>query len=235
MGVIKIFITAITLFLPFAFLSKKHMQKTNRQNNNTLQMIISLPEPAYKSGTSVEEALLKRRSVRDYKKEPLQLKEISQLLWAAQGITSAEEGGRTAPSAGALYPLELYVVIGNINTLTPGVYHYRPPDHSLERIADGDKRKLLSAAALMQGAVNKNACVIVIAADYKRTTGKYFERGKRYVHMEAGHAAQNIYLQAVSLNIGTVVIGAFTDSLVKQIIHLPKNEEPLYLMPVGKI
>jgi len=203
--------------------------------NTQLQTVIKLPDPVYKSGTSVEEALLKRRSVREYKKEPLELKEISQLLWAAQGITSEGDGGRTAPSAGALYPLELYVVSGNINSLTPGVYHYLPSGHTLQQIAEGDKRKLLTAAALMQGAVNKSAAVIVIAAEYKRTTGKYLERGKKYVHIEAGHAAQNIYLQSVSLKIGTVVIGAFTDSLVKLILHLPKSEEPLYLMPVGKI
>lgn len=234
-GLIKIFIVAVILLFPLAFRGKRYSKKTKRQKNNPLQMVITLPEPAYKSGTSIEEALLKRRSVRDYKREPVQLKEISQLLWAAQGITSKEDGGRTAPSAGALYPLELYVVSGNINTLTPGVYHYQPSGHTLEQIAEGDKRKLLTAVALMQGAVNKSAAVIVISAKYKRTTGKYLERGKKYVHMEAGHAAQNIYLQAVSLKIGAVVTGAFMDSLVKQVLHLPKNKEPLYLMPVGKI
>jgi len=232
--ILKILVaTGILIFL-FPFMDKRQKQKTNKNMDTQLQTVIKLPDPVYKSGTSIEEALLKRRSVREYKKEPLELKEISQLLWAAQGITSKEDG-RTAPSAGALYPLELYVISGNINSLTPGVYHYRPSGHSLEQIAEGDKRKLLSAAAMMQGAVNKSAAVIVIAAEYKRTTGKYLERGKRYVHMEAGHAAQNIYLQAVSLKIGTVVIGAFSDSLVKQILHLPKSEEPLYLMPVGKI
>jgi len=201
---------------------------------HTPYLIIHLPQPVYKSETSVEEALLKRRSVRDFKRESLQINEISQLLWAAQGITSKDDCGRTAPSAGALYPLELYVVSGNINTLTPGVYHYRPSDHALEQIAEGDKRKLLAAAALMQRAVNDGAAIIVITAAYRRTTDKYLKRGKKYVHMEAGHAAQNIYLQAVSMKLGTVVTGAFADILVKQIIHLPKNEDPLYLMPVGK-
>ena len=199
------------------------------------QPIVRLPEPLFKGEISVEEALLKRRSVRDFKNEPLGLNEISQLLWAAQGITSKEDGGRTAPSAGALYPLELYVVNGNITTLPAGVYHYQPSAHALEEIAKGDKRKLLTGAALMQEAINKSAAIIVIAAEYKRTTGKYFKRGKKYVHMEAGHAAQNIYLQAVSLMIGTVVTGAFIDALVKQIVHLPRNAEPLYLMPIGKI
>ncbi|MDP4261404.1 MAG: SagB/ThcOx family dehydrogenase [Bacteroidota bacterium] len=202
---------------------------------HTSPVIVHLPEPVYQSEISVEEALLKRRSVRDYKEGPLQLNEISQLLWAAQGITSEKEGGRSAPSAGALYPLELYVVSGNINTLTAGVYHYRPPGHLLEQIAEGDKRKLLNAASLMQGAMNQSAAVIIITAVYKRTTRKYLERGKRYVYMEAGHTAQNIYLQSVSLKIGTVVTGAFMGSLVKRVLSLPDDEEPLYLMPVGKI
>lgn len=201
----------------------------------SIQSTINLPEPSYKSGISIEEALWKRRSARDYKKLPLQLKEISQLLWSAQGITDKNEGGRTAPSAGALYPLELYLVSGDVESLAAGVYHYQPDNHSLTLITEGDKRRLLMASALMQGAIQKCSAVLVFTGIYSRTTGKYFERGKRYVHMEAGHAAQNVYLQSVSLKIGTVVMGAFVDSLVKKTLHLPKEEEPLYLMPVGKI
>ena len=199
------------------------------------RIIVQLPQPEYKSQTSVEEALLKRRSVRNYSKEPLELKKISQLLWAAQGITDKKEGGRTAPSAGALYPLEVYVITGNVESLIAGVYLYQPDDHTLKLITEGDKRKLLTASALMQDAVQRSPAVLVFTAIYSRTTGKYLDRGRRYVHMEAGHAAQNVYLQAVSLKLGVVVIGAFSDSLVKSILHLPKEEEPLYLMPVGKI
>lgn len=232
-AVIGFVIVFCVSFLVLGMINKKKNQKEKSQMETQIRQIISLPEPAHKSGTSIEETLLKRRSVRDYRKDPLELKEISQLLWAAQGITS-EEGGRTAPSAGALYPLELYVVSGEIKTVPQGVYHYIPSDHSMELVTDGDKRKLLSAAALMQGSLQHAPAVIVIAAEYQRTTVKYMERGRRYVHMEAGHVAQNIYLQAVSLKLGTVCIGAFTDTLVRQILHLPKHEDPLYLMPVGK-
>lgn len=209
-----------------------HSVNKNKQSKTLIQHRIKLPEPVYSSAVSVEEALHKRRSVREYNNQPVSLKNIAQLLWAAQGITT-EEGGRTAPSAGALYPLEIYLVSGNVTGLAPGVYHYLPADHSLDLIEEGDKRKLLYAGASLQGAVKNAAAVFVITAVYERTIVKYFERGKKYVHMEAGHASQNIYLQAVSLKLGTVAMGAFTDSLVKKILLLPKKEEPLYLMPVG--
>ena len=195
--------------------------------------IIKLPEPRYDSETSIEKALLERRSVRDYKDEPLTLIEVSQLLWAAQGIT--DPGGfRTAPSAGALYPLELYVVAGNVNDLPDGIYKYKPHGHELARVVEGDKRTELCNAALDQPPVKDAAAVIVFSAVYERTTGKYGERGIRYVHIEAGHAAQNIYLQAVSLNLGTVVIGAFDDEEVKKVLNTGDEEQPLYIMPVGK-
>lgn len=197
------------------------------------QTTIKLPPPRLKSATSVEETLYKRRSVRDYKKEPLPLSVVGQLLWAAQGVTDPE-GLRTAPSAGALYPLELYLVSGAVEELPAGVYHYLPDRHRLERVATGDKRKILAAAAGMQSAVHHGAAVMVVAADYSRTRVKYGERAPRYVHMEAGHAAQNVYLQAEALNTGTVVIGAFSDALVRQVLSLPKSEDPLYLMPLGK-
>lgn len=212
---------------------KKHGNGSMVRNNT--DKIILLPRPILKSSLSLEEALANRRSVRDFKKGSLNLAEVSQLLWAAQGITDQAEGGRTAPSAGALYPLEVYVVSGMIDSLDAGVYHYYPGDHSLEFITGGDKRKLLSAAALMQGAVQRAPAVLVFTAVYERTTVKYLERGRRYVHMEAGHAAQNVYLQAASLKLGTVVIGAFNDTLVRSILHLGRQESPLYLMPVGKL
>lgn len=196
--------------------------------------VVKLPEPRYSSNVSVEKALLERRSMREYKKEPLTLSEVSQLLWAAQGITGPD-GYRTAPSAGALYPLEVYVVVGNVNNLSAGIYKYKPRKHELVRIAKGDKRAELSAASLGQSCVKSGAAVIVISAIYERTTQKYGERGVRYVHMEAGHAAQNVYLQAVSLQLGTVVVGAFNDEAVKKVITMPPREQPLVIMPVGRI
>ncbi len=194
---------------------------------------IALPEPAYDSGISVEKALLERRSIRDYSQGALTLKQVGQLLWAAQGVTDSD-GKRTAPSAGALYPLEVYAVIGNVEGVAPGVYKYRPDSHTMVKVLDGDRRKALSQAALNQGSVSQGAIDIIITAVYERTTGKYGERGMRYVHMEAGHAAQNIYLQAVALKLGTVTIGAFDDDSVKRVLGLPDNEESLYIMPVGK-
>lgn len=195
---------------------------------------IKLPDPLQRGNTSTEEAILKRRSVRSYKDSPLTLKEISQLLWAAQGITGPG-GLRAAPSAGALYPLEMYVIAGNVNGLPDGIYHYRPHKHELAGIIKGDKRNELCSAALGQPPVRNAAAVIVFSAVYERTTVKYGDRGIQYVHMETGHAAQNIFLQAVSLGLGAVVIGAFDDGAVTEVLKMPAGEQPLYIMPVGRM
>jgi SagB-type dehydrogenase family enzyme len=194
---------------------------------------VKLPQPQYDSKVSIEKTLLMRRSVRAYADKPLTLDEISQLLWAAQGITNPS-GFRTAPSAGALYPLEVYLLVGNVNNLPNGVYKYKPERHELVKILRGDKRAELCAAALGQTCVKKSAAVIVLAAVYERTTGKYGQRGTRYVHIEVGNASQNIYLQAVSLNLGTVLIGAFDDGKVKKVLNMQNTEQPLSIMPVGK-
>lgn len=195
---------------------------------------IKLPDPLNESTTSIEKALLKRRSVRSYKDSPLRLSEVSQLLWAAQGITSPR-GLRTAPSAGALYPLEVYVVAGNVDGLPEGVYHYRPDNHEVALVVTGDKRGELCQAALGQTSVKNAPAVIVFSAVYERTSMKYGERGTQYVHMEIGHAAQNVFLQAVSLEMGTVVIGAFYDDAVREVMKMTEREQPLYIMPVGRM
>ena len=195
-------------------------------------MIVKLPEAKIKGNISLEETLYKRRSVRDFTSEPLSLEAVSQLLWAAQGITS-DWGGRTAPSAGGLYPLEIYLVAGNVSQLAPGIYKYIPQSHELRKVKEGDVRKQLAGAALGQSCVQDGAINIVIAAVYARVTPRYSERALRYVHMEAGHAAQNVYLQANALNLGTVAVGAFIDAEVKKTIAMPENEAPLYLLPVG--
>ena len=168
---------------------------------------IELPEPKHDGNTSIEKALQNRRSIRNFKDDSLTLAEVSQLLWAAQGVTDPQ-GFRTTPSAGALYPLEVYVVVGKVNNLSVGVYYYNPSDHELIRIWVEDERAKLFEAAFRQSSIRDCAIVIVISAVYERTTGKYGERGIRYVHMEAGHAAQNVCLQAVSQNLGTVTVGA---------------------------
>jgi len=195
---------------------------------------IPLPAPKMSGTVSVEEAVANRRSVREYATTPLEISEISQLLWAAQGLTDPS-GLRTAPSAGALYPLEMYIACGNVTGLSAGVYHYLPQSHALDRVIGRDVREDLYESALRQPSVRDAAAVIIIAADYNRTTRKYGERGIRYVYMEAGHASENIYLQAYTLGIGTVSIGAFDDSGVTSVLRLPKNQTPLYLMPIGKV
>ena len=195
--------------------------------------VIRLPEPRSRSDRSVESVLRERRSVREYRDEPLTLAEVSQLLWAAQGITGSE-GQRTAPSAGALYPLEVYLVAGRVTDLPAGIYKYRPHQHELVRVADGDKRAKLAAAALDQDCVRNAPVTIALAAVYERTMKKYGQRGVKYVHMEAGHAGQNVHLQAVALSLGSVSVGAFEDEQVRKILNLPDNEQPLYLLPVGR-
>jgi len=194
---------------------------------------ITLPSPSYSGDISVETALQKRRSDRAYRDSPLTLTEVSQLLWAAQGITS-ESGYRTAPSAGALYPLEVYLVAGKVTDLPAGVYKYRPGGHKLVKIAGDDHRFELAAAALGQQPVGNGALALVLAAVYERTTAKYGRRGVQYVHMEVGHASQNVYLQAESLDLGTVFIGAFDDEKVKGLLNMPDAERPLGIMPIGK-
>lgn len=192
---------------------------------------IKLPVPELKGGVSVEETLAKRRSRRKYKDAPLTLKEVGQLLWSAQGITSAW-GGRTTPSAGATYPLEIYLVVGKVETLTPGLYHYSASSHSLIKLINADLRKQLARAALGQKMIERAPITIVIAAVFQRTTTRYGERGVRYVQIEVGHTGENIYLQAESLGLATVAVGAFQDKEIKKLLKL--KEEPLYLMPVGK-
>ncbi len=194
---------------------------------------MKLPEPRYDSEVSLEKTLSERRSVRDYADLPLTLEELSQLLWAAQGITD-ERGFRTAPSAGALYPLEVYAVVGKVTGLAPGVYRYEPEGHRLAKVLDGDLRAALARAALGQEPVREGAVSFVFTAIYERTTGKYGERGVRYVHLEVGHAAENLCLEVVALGLGAVTIGAFYDDEVAGLLKLGVNEVPLYLIPVGR-
>jgi SagB-type dehydrogenase family enzyme len=194
----------------------------------------ALMQPRMSSDTSIEEALLNRRSVRSYVDGALTLEELSQLLWAAQGLTGPQ-GLRTAPSAGGLYPLEVYVVVGGVESLSPGVYRYLPSTHSILRVLDGDRRAELARASLDQSWVKDAAVDIIIAAIYERTTVKYGERGVRYVHLEAGHAAQNLCLQATALRLGVVTVGAFDDEEVSVVASLPQNEKPLYVIPVGRL
>jgi SagB-type dehydrogenase family enzyme len=192
--------------------------------------VVPLPEPGSTGPLSVEQAIARRRSVREFSDAPVLLKEVSQLLWAAQGITG-EGGRRSAPSAGAKYPMELFVVAGNVEGLGPAVYRYIPSDHSLEVVRRGDLRGALSDEALSQKWVEAAPLDIVIAGVYSRTTEKYGERGVRYVHIEAGAVAENIYLQAAALGLGTTFVGSFSDEGVRDVLHI--DAEPLGIMPMG--
>lgn len=193
-----------------------------------------MPKPSKKGLTSVEEAIFNRRSRREYLKEGITLKEISQLCWCCQGITDKKHKLRAAPSAGALYPLEIFIVLKDAE-IEPGIYRYFPESHSIIQIKRGDFQKDLARVALGQTAIKNSAMSVVIAANFEKTEVKYGKRAERYVFMEAGHAAQNIYLQAESLNLGLVSIGAFYDEEVKKVLSLPKELIPLYIIPIGKI
>ncbi len=195
---------------------------------------VDLPEFNTEGETSLEQALSKRKSTRSYADKPLKMEEAAQLLWAAQGVNRPRQGFRTAPSAGALFPLEVFLVAGNVEELDPGVYRYLPKEHKLKKEKAGNVQGDLHRSALGQSSVRDAPAVLVIAGIYERTTGRYGDRGRQYVHMEVGHAGQNIHLQAETLGLGTVVIGAFDDSGVQAALGLQDNETPMYLMPVGR-
>ncbi len=196
--------------------------------------IVQLPPPDTVGGMTVEQALLHRRSVRTYTEDPLSLNQLSQILWSAQGITSPR-GFRTAPSAGATFPMVVYAVVGNVEGLPCGVYRYLPQDHSIQMVIQGDLRVDLSKAALGQEWVENAPVVLVLSAIPSRTSRRYGGRAMRYIYIEAGHIGQNIYLQCASLGLGTVAVGAFIDEEVKDVLRLEGEEIPVYILPVGII
>lgn len=188
---------------------------------------VALPSPDLAGAISLEETLARRRSVRSFSSRVLTAAEVGQLLWAAQGVTDAG-GHRTAPSAGATYPLEVYAV-------TPdGVSRYLPGEHALRPVRTGDMRQELAAAALGQEAVASAPLVVVVTGVVARTASRYGARAERYVWLEAGHAAQDVLLQAVALDLGAVPIGAFDEDRVRVVVGAPADEVPLYLIPVGQ-
>lgn len=193
---------------------------------------MKLPPPDTAGKMPLEAAMVDRRSVREYADKPLSLSQVSQLLWAGQGVTR-QEGRRAAPSAGALYPLELYLVAGNVKDLAAGVYRYDSKEHRLELAAAGDLRAEVATVALEQEWMADAACILVIAGVAQRMVGKYHDRTGRYIILEAGHAAQNVLLQAVSLGLGTAPVGAFKDGELKRIAALDEKEEPLYMLTIG--
>jgi len=201
----------------------------------TKEASIKLPSPILRGKISLEQAISKRRSVRRFKDEPLTLEQLSQLLWSAQGTTGTG-GGRAAPSAGATYPLEIFVVIGEqgIQSLAAGIYHYDAGNHSLTLHQTGDFRQELADTALGQSSIARCPVDMVICAIHPRTAYRYGRRGERYVHIEVGHVGQNVSLQAVALGLGTVMVGAFEDEEVRKVLGLEEQIKPLYIVPMGK-
>lgn len=197
--------------------------------------VVELPPPRYKGTMSVEEAISKRRSIREYRTEPLLLTQLSQLLWAAQGI-AGNSGGRVVPSAGATYPLEIYVTTGKetVEKLKAGIYHYDTSNHAMTLHLEGDVRARLAKVAMDQDFMAYCPANIIVSAVFPRTTGRYGKRGERYVHMEAGHVGQNISLEAVSIGLASVMIGAFNGDHICKLLHLEEHIEPLYIIPLGK-
>ena len=201
-----------------------------------------LPLPRKMSIITVEEAILLRKSIREWSDKPLNITQLSMILWVTQGVVEDIHGWlrRASPSAGATYPLEIYVVVGEGGVylgdgkyLPAGVYKYDFRRHSLRLVVSGDMRDRLWRASLMQDWVREAPVNIVICAVYERTTSRYGDRGVRYVILEAGHVGQNIYLMTTALGLGTVAIGAFYDDEVANIIKATRNERPLYIFPVG--
>lgn len=190
---------------------------------------VTLPEPRLESAVSLEETLFNRRSIRQYTDSPLTTNDVSQLLWAAQGITD-DEGRRTAPSAMAIYPLHLFLVAGDVKSLVPGSYLYSPAGHELVQIEPGDMREALGMSI---NNIEKSPVYIIVAADMKKMTDKAGDGTERFVYLEAGHAAQNICLQATALGLSTVTVAGFHAEQVKNVTGMPENLEIIYVMPVG--
>jgi len=234
-------IAVIGLVLSFVFLvdgfAGKHVSASDHSSDATglinEDSSITLPEPEKDSSVSIELALNLRKSVREYTGESLTLQEISQIMWAAQGEN--EQGSRTAPSAGALYPIEVYLVLSSVDGLVSGIYKYQPDSHSLVLIKEGEYGQKLSEASLSQESIAKAPAVIVLAGVAERLTVKYGERGERFMYVEVGHVAQNILLQGVSMELGAVTIGAFNDDAVHQLLLMEASEQPLYVLPIGKL
>jgi len=188
--------------------------------------IITLSKPNQDGSMSLEKAVAVRRSRRRFLSQALTPEQISQLVWVAQGQEAGSKY-RTVPSAGATYPLELFVVTAE------GLSHYLPAKHALETLIEQDLRADLASAAWGQGFIEDAPLTLVFAAEFARTTTHYGRRGVRYVYMEAGHAAQNVHLQAEALGLGSVAVGAFDDASVSEVLSLPDDLDPIYMVTVG--
>ena len=228
----------ILIIIFIGVVSAYYFSESNKTVYTTRQIIsyISLPTPALTGNLSVEAAIKNRRSVRQYSNQSVTLANVSQILWAAQGITDTQNNLRAAPSAGQVYPLEVYVIAGpNVLGLQEGVYHYVPSNNTLEMYMNGDLRSDLAGIANGQPWVKQAQLDILITGDYQKMIDKYPDKAlsTRFVDLEAGHAGENIYLQAEALGLATVSLGSFNENQLIQRFELPSNETPLYIFPIG--
>ena len=226
-GVVLLLAAAITVLWTVTVFSQEKPEEAKT---------VKLPEPKLKGKVSLEEAIKKRRCVRKYADKAIELSHLSQLLWAAGGITGERDWFRAAPSAGGLHPLDFYAVAGKgtVTGLEEGVWHYSPKKNALTLLKKGDQRKALQDGALGQGQIGSARVVVAVTVEYARTTRKYGDRGKRYALMDAGFAAENLFLQVQALDLAACVVGAFKDEKVSKVLGLPKEHEPLLLLTIGR-
>ena len=227
------YLVAICL-MPF-FSIKKAMAGKADGTTGGKERQMNLPKPSLKGEVSVEQAIKHRRTIRAYQSKPLTMEQLSQIFWAAQGITEDRGYKRSAPSGGALYPMDIYAVVGEngVKGLQAGIYHYDPHKHAALLITEGDFRKDVAETALSQMWMARAPLNLVITSEYGRITGKYGTRGERYAMIEAGHIGQNIFLQAEALGLRAGIVGAFHDKNVNRVMKIKRSHEPLLILPVG--
>jgi SagB-type dehydrogenase family enzyme len=220
-----------SLFTPHLVSSAARRRPLKRKGGRKMR----LPDPILDGDVSLERAIHQRRTIRSFESKALTLKQFSQLLWAAQGITGTGGFKRAAPSAGALYPMDIYGAVGRdcVEKLEPGVYHYEPADHSISLVDKGDARRDIAVASLSQMWMAYAPLTLVITAEYSRIMVKYGQRGIRYAMIEAGHIGQDIFLQSQAMGLGAGIVGAFEDQEVIQVMGIKKTHEPLLIMPIG--
>ncbi len=196
---------------------------------------MNLMPPVFDGNISLEKAIKQRRSIRSFINKPVSGQQLSQILWAAQGLTDVSGFKRAAPSGGALYPADIYAVVGGncVENMTSGVYHYRPGNHSISMISEGDRRKDVAVASLRQMWMADAPVLFVVSAEYDRICNKYGQRGIRYALIEMGHIGQNIFLQCQTLGLAAGIVGAFNDREVSDVVGMEKGHEPLVILPAG--
>jgi SagB-type dehydrogenase family enzyme len=225
----------MTFFLMPFFSLRKSMAGTADGTNGRRERQMNLPKPRLTGDVSVEQAIKHRRTIRSYLSKSLTLEQLSQIFWAAQGITEDRGYKRSAPSGGALYPMDIYAIVGDngVQGLKAGIYHYDPHNHSAVLIVEGDFRKDVARTALSQMWMASAPLNLVITSEYRRITRKYGARGERYAMIEAGHIGQNIFLQAEALGLRAGIVGAFHDDDIIRVMNIARSHEPLIILPVG--